>query len=270
MNEHGSSDPEADDDLRVTELAPSRQPRAPRSRVWRWTPLAISLIALVALVVSVTPASRGMLAALQSFIRPATPTSTSKVVSSITVQILETPTANMSAQRAPALAQAPVTCLGGPPPLSQVGPPGVGAAVGEKPIWVSGLSGTYPTLALGSGDGFDWKAPYTLYGWPAPIVLVLGSGFSDTVTLSGYNLQSGASVAFGFVQAGGWGAPTLVMAPYTLNPVAPPVPVGGEDTSGSFWYGYAFIQQAGCYALTASWPGGKWQVIVSAGRLPRD
>jgi hypothetical protein len=57
-----------------------------------------------------------------------------------------------------------------------------------------------------------------------------------------------------------------VTSGYLLNPQSMYVPAGGEDAAGDFWYGYMFFPQAGCYQITAAWPGGSWSFVVSAGR----
>ena len=61
---------------------------------------------------------------------------------------------------------------------------------------------------------------------------------------------------FGFIQAGGFGAPVDVETTYALDPTRPIIPPGGVDSTGVFWYGYAFLPGAGCYTLAASWQGG--------------
>ncbi|HEX9037835.1 MAG TPA: hypothetical protein VF808_12690 [Ktedonobacterales bacterium] len=85
------------------------------------------------------------------------------------------------------------------------------------------------------------------------------------------------AVSFGFVVAGSWGAPHYVAPSYEFYPNNPDLPAGGGDSTGEFWYGYAFFPYSGCYRLSvswsastgtngASWPAGGWDVIVSAGR----
>jgi hypothetical protein len=116
-------------------------------------------------------------------------------------------------------------------------------------------------------NAYDWRVPYTQYGWPAPIGLILQSDFiGPAVTLSGYDLRTGHPLWFGFVVAGNWGAPEKILPAYVLDLTNPPVPAGGATDRERFWYGYIFLPGAGCYSITASWPGGGWQATVSAGR----
>lgn len=240
-------------------------------RAWRWGTLAVSLALLSALILSVFPTGGGLLRALQRFDRASTPT----VVSSIQIQISSefdqtpVPTTVIQTPPTPSLALAPASCAVTAPALTHVGPPQWGAAIGHAPVWLAGMSGAYPTLRLGheaSANAYGWSAPYTQFGWPSPIGLVLKNGFNEPVRLTGWNINTGEVVSFGFVQAGAWGAPLYVSSDYTLDPASGTIPAGGSDPTGVFWYGYAFVPRAGCYVMTASWQGGSWKAIVSAGR----
>jgi hypothetical protein len=144
---------------------------------------------------------------------------------------------------------APARCSVQLPVLTQDGPPFWGGAIGPAAS----------TMAHG------WSAPHSPYGWPAPIGLILRSGVTGPVTLSGWDMRTGYPLWFGFIAAGEWGAPHQVTPTFTLDPADPTVPVGGWTNSEQFWYGYAFLPGSGCYTLTASWPGGSWRITVSAG-----
>jgi hypothetical protein len=187
------------------------------------------------------------------------------------ISVTPAATSDVQGQPAPALGPAPATCGDGQPPaMTHVGPPALNEAIGRAPVWVGGFSGTYPTLALGPDaqkNSFGWDATYTLDGWPAPIILVVQSGFQGSVVLTGWDTL-GRNVQFGLVEAGVWGAPEHVLTAINLNPAQPDIPAGGSDNTGVFWYGYIFLSGAGCYTLNAAWPGGSWSATVSAG-LPR-
>jgi hypothetical protein len=136
-------------------------------------------------------------------------------------------------------------------------------------VTLSGFVGSQATLRLGqeaAAKAYDWRAPYTQYGWPAPIGLVLQSDFTGPVTLSGEDTLTGNPLWFGFIVAGNWGAPERITPEYVLDPANPPVPAGGATDTETFWYGYVFLPSAGCYTISASWLGGGWQAIVSAGQ----
>jgi hypothetical protein len=281
MGQRMTDGPEDGADLEVTDLRPAGERgrgagqdssrRVLLKRAWRWGALAVSLALLGALIVSALPAGGDLLRALQRLGRAATPTAT--VVSSVQIgaEIDQTsiPTTIIQTPPAPSLAAAPDSCAATAPTLTHVGPPHWGAAIGRAPVWLSNMSGTYPTLRLGSqasANAYGWDAPYTQFGWPAPIGLVLENGFQGPVRLTGWNVNTSEAVSFGFVQAGEWGAPRYISPDYTLNPVSGTIPAGGSDPSGVFWYGYAFVPRAGCYVIAASWPGGSWKATVSSGR----
>jgi hypothetical protein len=267
------------DEPEVTDLRPrhmrssSGRIRPPRldARTWQRLALSVSLLLLLAVLLSSQPLVRDALRWLAR--APTSPTATAEPLPFLTPAAtpgvrLATPTAVPGAPGVPALGVAPTSCDGPPPALTRAGPPQY-RAVGSAPLWVGGFTGPYATLRLGpaaSANFGGWTAPYTRYGWPAPIVVVVQSGFDEPVTLSGWDLRDGHPVYFGVVVAGVWGAPTQVAPAFTLDQLHPSIPEGGSDDTGSFWYGYAFLPRAGCYALAATWPGGAWQITVSAGR----
>jgi len=266
------------DELESTDLRPHRvrfgssRSRPPRPDAWPWRRLAlgVSLLLLAILLSSQSPV-RDTLRWLAR--APASPTATAEPLPFLTPATtpgvrLATPTAVAGASGAPVLGAAPASCGGPPPALTQAGPPQY-RAVGSAPLLVGGFTGSYATLRLGpaaSANSEGWTAPYTRYGWPAPILLVLQSSSAEPVTLSGWDLRDGHPLWFGVVEAGVWGPPRQVVTPFTLDPAHLPFDAGGSDETGTFWYGYAFLPRAGCYALAATWPGGAWQITISAGR----
>jgi hypothetical protein len=183
---------------------------------------------------------------------------------------LAAPTALPAVAVVSGLGLAPAACGAERPTLTPGGPPFWGGAIGRAPVLLGGFIGPYATMPLGpaaSGMAYDWAAPYSSYGWPAPIGLILQTGATGPVTLAGWDMRTGYPLWFGFITAGEWGAPRQVLPVFALDPAHPSVPVGGWTDAERFWYGYAFLPGAGCYTLAASWPGGGWQVIVSAGAV---
>ncbi|HEY7984739.1 MAG TPA: hypothetical protein VID73_11260 [Ktedonobacterales bacterium] len=184
---------------------------------------------------------------------------------------LAAPTAVPGAAGTPALGPAPASCGAEPPPLTPGGPPLWGEAIGRAPVLLGGFIGPYATMPLGpaaSTMAYGWKAPHTQYGWPAPIGLVLrAANPPGPVTLAGWDVRTGHPLWFGFITAGQWGPPARVVPSITLDPAHPAVPAGGWTGEERFWYGYAFLPGAGCYVLSATWPGGAWRATVSAGAV---
>lgn len=265
-----------DDELEITDLR-SRHARSLRDgwrrpHSWRgvlavrWAPLVVSVVVLLAVALTALPVGGDLLGTLERLVpSPAPP-------SALPTPVTPTPTSFLVGETAPRLGDAPARCLNGTlPALTRVGPPAFGLAVGHTPVWVAGFTGPYPTLRLGPNARANtwggWSAPYTQVGWPVPIGLEVPAGFTGQIHLSGWDAHDGPSrsMQFGLIQASGGGPPSDVETTYTLDLTHPTIPPGGEDHTGVFWYGYAFLPGAGCYTLTASWPGGSWSVTISAG-----
>lgn len=253
----------------------------PRRAAQPWQRLAIGLSFLLLLVVILVggPLSGG--SALWGLAAtPAVPTPTALAPlpnETVSAALPPTPAAPLAAPTAlpgvsgvPALGPAPASCGGQPPTLTRGGPPHWGWAIGREPVLLGGVIGPSATMPLGpaaSSMAYGWTAPYTPYGWPAPIGLVLRSGFAGPLTLSGWDPRTDHPLWFGFITAGEWGPPKNVVPAFVLDPAHPSVPAGGWTAGETFWYGYAFLPRAGCYTLAATWPGGGWQVTVSAGAI---
>ncbi len=209
------------------------------------------------------------------FLKPL-PTATALPTATPLVPVLATPiapftmaTALPGVVGAPALDSAPASCGGASAMRHGDGPPWGSESIGHDPVLISGFSGSYPTLPLGQvavESAYQWQAPYTRYGWPAPIGLILKSGFTGPVTLTGSDPRTGHPLWFGLITAGVWGAPEKITPAYQLDPAHPPIPAGGVTDTEQFWYGYIFLPASGCYNVTVSWPGGGWQMTISAGR----
>jgi hypothetical protein len=149
----------------------------------------------------------------------------------------------------------------------------MGMAIGTAPVLVGGFAGPPAILPVGPAASArlnfpGWTQPYTRYGWPALIDVILHTGISGPVVLTGRDLQTGYPLWFGLVMPGVAGAPQQVLPALRLDPAHPVIPAGGEETGiEEFWFGYAFLPGAGCYTLAALWPEGSWQITFSAGAL---
>ncbi|PWT76552.1 MAG: hypothetical protein C5B60_04020 [Chloroflexi bacterium] len=266
-------------DLRTRRLAAGGFPRLPSicPQSWQRLILGLSLVLLVAVLLANLLTRTGALHGRPSAL--ASPTATA-MASPTQVVVLSLPPSPASSQLAPtvvpnssvghAVGPAPAKCSQESPALTVDGNPSVGMAIGKAPVLVGGFRGPYATLPVGPAASANlndsgWTAPYTLYGWPAFIELIVHTGVTGPVTLSGRDAHTGYPLWFGFVMAGVWGAPHEVTPTFSLDPGNPAIPAGGSGGLEQFWYGYAFLPGAGCYTLSTSWPGGSWQITVSAG-----
>jgi hypothetical protein len=281
MPEHTPA-PRPDDEREITDLHPRRvPPNGARqilvSRTWRRVALGLAFAVLLALLLtSLRPGSP--LQWLGGVTRSPSPTASAvalRPVETVSAALPPTPASPLMAPTpvpgvsgVPTLGTAPTSCSAEPPALTNDFPPQE-QAIGDSPVLLGGFIGPYAKLLLGpaaSAMAYSWTAPYSTYGWPAPIGLILRGQISGPVTLSGSDLRTGHPLWFGFVVAGDWGPPTQVVSRFVLDPAHPSPPAGGWTDTETFWYGYAFLPGAGCYMLDATWPDGSWHIMVSAGR----
>ncbi len=267
-------------ELQVTDLRPPRLKSGVRrhvrmnARTWRWAAVGISLALTLVVILSSVPTAR------EGFTRLfASPTATTSIgaVSSIHVEPgtridQPMPTPIPSVTGIPSLGRAPKSCPQKAAKPQFVGP-GYGQAIGGPSIWVTGFTGTYPTLALrgaseGSSDPYGWPLRHTQYGWPAPIVIVLAHSVKVPVTLYGSDIRNNQPLWFGF--ASGGVPPAHIDMSLTLDLSDPELPPYGYDATGMFWSAYIFLPREGCYELAARPLGntsdGAWSAMFSAGR----
>jgi hypothetical protein len=281
-----------EDELEVTDLRPPRvragghaRPKALSTLAWQRWILGLSLLLLASVLLANLVSGGGALRGLSRTASSPTATPMAGPTQALPTQQaapLSLPPTPAFSQVAPTIVPnssightvgpAPAQCSQESPALTVDGNPTLGMAIGTAPVLVGGFHGPYPTLPVGPAasaglSGSGWSGPYTRYGWPAYIELILHTGVNGPVTLSGWDVHTGYPLWFGFVVAGVWGAPQQVTPNFRLDPAQPAIPAGGEDGLEDFWYGYAFLPGAGCYTLAASWPGGSWQITVSAGAV---
>jgi hypothetical protein len=287
-------DTHRDDEFEVTDLRPRRQSASSRARLPLLSTqtrqhllLVLSLLLLIAVLVGNVLYRAGVVRGLSTtavsssvIIMPPAATPMAASTQEVAISLPPAPAGGMppptvapNSSVAHAVGLAPAQCSPKSPLLTEDGNPAMGLAIGKAPVLLGGFSGPYATLPIGPAASANqsasgWDAPYTQYGWPAPIEPILHSGVSGPVTLSGWDLSTGYPLWFGLVVAGVWGAPQQISPTIRLDPADPAIPAGGSTGAENFWYGYAFLPGAGCYTLTGSWPGGSWQITVSAGALP--
>lgn len=147
------------------------------------------------------------------------------------------------------IAPLPVDCAPGPDPV--LVSDHVGHGVGGDPAW-----------AIGFGDdgslGFSRDDPYHGHGWLRKVLWLVRSTTTVPITVSGQRIDDESPLWFAYPGPDGQ-AVSLV-----LDPAAP-------DGRHGDWYeyrGYLVTPAAGCYQLSAAWPGGGWELVFSAGLDP--
>jgi hypothetical protein len=124
----------------------------------------------------------------------------------------------------------------------------VGDAIGADPAWAIGFG---PNATLGfSPDDLQED-----HGWLRKVLWLLRRSAAEPVTVTGSRLDDGSPLWFDYEDPG---------APETTLVLHPATPDGQEGD----WYeyrGYFVVPSAGCYRLTATWPGGGWTLDFRAG-----
>ena len=148
------------------------------------------------------------------------------------------------------LAPAPQDCPSGPALGSKVFPQFNGSpATGSGPVWESGLP---PNATVNVDDLGYTPWPGTKILWP------IGPDFPNIVTVRVTNLRTGTE-AWWDIGAGD-PPPSMPVRPLILDGAGNRG--GGPPTFGADLY----LPQAGCYAMSVSWPDGQWRLLFAVGR----
>jgi hypothetical protein len=256
---------------------------APWSQWYRWSQqrvalprlvLATLVAALVALALLTVLATGGQLAALLTRPTPVPTLDLSQLQvpqRSPTPQPTPTPSPYPSPTLiAPSVGPVPPNC---PPSASLVpfAPDAIIPGVGGPDVWlVAGsfyFSGspsaptqtqTHAIAHLGSLS----RSAYTPYGWPVLVQVLVASGFTQAITVTGNDLHTGYPL---WLAPGPNPVPAAAAPIFTTTPRQPEGSVGDAQQSWNIWFGALYLPGAGCYTLQASWPGGGWTVHFAAG-----
>ncbi len=166
--------------------------------------------------------------------------------------VVQRPTQQTSpgpSQVATLLAPAPQDCPSAPSLGSKVLPQFSSAPLtGSGAVWELGLP-VNATLHLNEFGYTPW--PSTKILWP------IGPDFPNTVVVRVTNLGTG-SEAWWDIGAGG-PPPTEPVRPLVLDRT-------GNRAGFPTWGTGLYFPQAGCYAMSVSWPGGQWRLLFAVGR----
>jgi hypothetical protein len=155
----------------------------------------------------------------------------------------------------------------GPPPAdcpSSTGAPDVGGfpnqltyAVGGPDVWVDGFESAHAATSITR----DATGPYTQWGWPVAVALVLKDPFHATVTVVGHDTRTHSPLWWAFPGDDGSTvlAPTFTIDPQQMNSWS-------ADSTSKWWNGTLYLPGVGCYTLKASWSGGGWTETFAAGQ----
>ena len=162
---------------------------------------------------------------------------------------------------APALGSAPADCP------SSTATPHVGGfpnqltyAVGGPDVWVDGFDSARAVTSITR----DATGPYTQWGWPVGIALVLRDPFNAAVTLVAHDTRTNSPLWWAFLGSDGYTVPRSPPSRLIRSRIRGSL--GATDGASKWWNGALYLPGAGCYTLRASWPGGGWTATFAAGR----
>lgn len=202
---------------------------------------------LVLLLLTACSAGQG-LSSPSPTVRPQPTQQTSPGLSSV----VQRPTQQTSPGPSPVatlLAPAPQDCPSGPSLGSKVFPQFSSAPLtGSGAVWEIGL----PANAILNLDQLGYTPwPSTKILWP------IVANFPNIVVVRVTNLKTGSEAWWDI----GEGDPT------PNKPVRPLVLDRTGNRAGfPTWGTVLYLPQAGCYAMSVSWPGGQWRLLFAVGR----
>lgn len=175
------------------------------------------------------------------------------------------PTPTLGQETPAALGSAPASCS--PAASTPHAVPGSlsDPALGASPVWVIGFEGSHATLYINLGG-----AGPTRYGWMVFVTFAIEPEFTDTVVVGGVRLDDGTPLWMAALEPGQTYTEVKPSVAVTLDPQQPGL-ASFQNTSrglGEDWAAWAaalYIPEAGCYALEATWPGGRWSGAFFAG-----
>lgn len=266
--------------MRSRSSASSFSRRRDRFRVARTALYTLALVAVVG-AFALAPGGRlgGALSAFGSSIRDRSaasappPASRAPALIAPYVTPAPTPTPTRVAYPTPTLPQGTPTALGPAPascsppaPAPRTLPATYSGAIGASPIWVAWFDGPHATRHI-SGPG----VVNSRYGWLIAVIFAIEPSLTDPVVVRGVRLDNDSPLWMVGLEPGQTFTQATPSVAVALDPRQPGLPDYDNYSMGlnedwAAWYGGFYIPAAGCYALTATWPGGSWRVTFAAGR----
>lgn len=166
-----------------------------------------------------------------------------------------------SASLGPLPQTCPLSSIRAPKTLTEFGP-----MVGAGSAWAGAIrSYKQVPLALVWSPN-DALEEHNQYGWGHKLLWVVATHVQGAVTIHGMNLQTGIPLYPDAEYAEASSTPTALI----LNPSDPTVVSqdANRDDQWTQFPGGLTVPGAGCYELSAIWPGGGWHLTFAAGVVP--
>jgi hypothetical protein len=175
------------------------------------------------------------------------------------------PLSTAAVARPPRLGRAPSSCAAGAT-VQRSQPPGFHIlAFGTKPLWVFAYA-TWSARTQSLRVNQDRFYRRRKLGWPIKLLWELDALQRDPVQVTVRSRRTGRLI---WLAIGGQREPYFVDS-LTRTPILDPAHPGHPDTSDQpvrhEWGSIVYFPRAGCYELSARWPGGSWTFVFGFGR----
>lgn len=138
-------------------------------------------------------------------------------------------------------------------------------AFGTKPLWVFAYA-TWSARTQSLRVNQDRFYRRRKLGWPIKLLWELDALQRDPVQVTVRSRRTGRLI---WLAIGGQREPYFVDS-LTRTPILDPAHPGHPDTSDQpvrhEWGSIVYFPRAGCYELSARWPGGSWTFVFGFGR----
>lgn len=130
-------------------------------------------------------------------------------------------------------------------------------SVGRAPVWVEGFTGPSATLHLAP---ITTSSLLTWQGWSVPLQVGVKFSFMGPVVLTIGNAGNGPIPVFDGGTTSSFSSALVFTNPHTQKEITE-----NPVKNVAIWNITLHLAGAGCYYLTADWPGGNWEITFTAG-----